>query len=97
MKYNLDELHFEKDVVVENNSDLFNVLSAKFPDSDINEPDVIVGYDLNTQKSSIAVKDGSQWFDSLSTGDWGILDSFFGRVKWQEFVSYHQVESDEML
>lgn len=64
---------------------------------DVERTDMIIVYDLNSHKSSIAVLVDDVWRDSSSTSDWPHLDNLFGRSQWQQFVRDHQEESFSSL
>lgn len=74
---------------------LMNILIADIDD----DKQAIIGFDIDTQKSSIAVGNPTtgQWADSADPQDWPALDRLFGRKNWQSFLRDHEQESRDML
>lgn len=74
---------------------LMNILIADIDD----DKKAIIGFDIDTQKSSIAVGNPTtgKWADSADPQDWPALDRLFGRKNWQSFLRNHEQESRDML
>lgn len=59
--------------------------------------DLIIDYNLDFGRASLALNIGGTWYDSTSTQDWPVFDKCFGRAAWQEFLADFEQECQDEL